>query len=293
MKIGIISAGKVGAALGSALRSQGHTIIGAYATSEASIDRLETMLPGVPALDVPSIVEQSELVLLTLPDDELEPLVAGLAKLELWRPGQIVVHTAGRYGIGVLEPAISAGALGLAIHPAMTFTGTSLDIARLQGCPFAVTAPAFIQAIGHALVAEMGGDSFVIPEEHRGTYHAALSHGANHVVTVIAQAMQLLESIGVDEPGTYLRALVHASVEGALSSGDSLLTGPIVRGDVKTLASHLATVDASAAFDPDLADIPPVYRAIAEATTQRALRRRALTRSTAQRMRDQIRANEL
>nr|WP_204399783.1 DUF2520 domain-containing protein [Arcanobacterium pluranimalium] len=293
MKIGIISAGKVGAVLGSALRSQGHTIIGAYASSEASIDRLETMLVGVPALDIPSIVEESELVLLALPDDELEPLVAGLAKLGLWKPGQIVVHTAGRYGVSALQPAVDAGALGLAIHPAMTFTGTSLDIARLHGCPFAVTAPAAIQAIGHALVAEMGGESFVIPEEHRGTYHAALSHGANHIVTVIAQSMQLLASIGVDEPGNYLRALVHASVEGALSSGDTLLTGPIVRGDVKTLASHLVTVDESAACDPDLADIPPVYRAIAEATTLRALRRRVLSEDTAQRMRDQIRANEL
>ncbi|WP_124055323.1 Rossmann-like and DUF2520 domain-containing protein [Arcanobacterium ihumii] len=293
MGIGVISAGKVGSALGSALRSQGHSIIGAYATSEASIDRLETMLPGVPALDVQTIVDRSEMVLLALPDDELAGLVSGLAKLNAWKPGQILVHTAGRYGVEVLHPAIDAGVLGLAIHPAMTFTGTSLDVARLQGCPFAVTTVAPFQAIGHALVAEMGGQSVIVAEEDRPAYHAALSHGANHVVTVIAQAMALLESIGFDEPGDYLRALVQASVEGALSSGDALLTGPIVRGDLTTLSSHLDSVDKAAQGNTNLDDLPPVYRGIAEATVERALRRRTILEATAKQMRDQIRANQL
>lgn len=105
--VGIISAGKVGAALGAALRGAGHQIIGAYATSEASIDRLETLLPGVPALDVRTIVERSEVVLLAVPDDELAGIISGLAKSGSWHSGQLLIHVAGRFGTQILAPALA------------------------------------------------------------------------------------------------------------------------------------------------------------------------------------------
>ncbi|MDR6939874.1 Rossmann-like and DUF2520 domain-containing protein [Arcanobacterium hippocoleae] len=274
--IGLISAGKVGTALASALRGQGHSIIGAYARSEASQDRLDAMLPGVPSLSIEEIVERSELVLLAVPDDELAGVVSGIAQLGLWQAGQIVAHTAGHFGIEILRPAQEAGALCLAIHPAMTFTGTSLDVARLQGCPFAITALAPYQAIAHALVAEMGGFGVVISEEHRQAYHAALAHGANHLVTLVAQAMRMLAAIGVADPGMYLQALTTASLEGALSSADALQTGPVVRGDIGTLAGHLDVIEKLSREVPALQDLDSTYRVLAMATTRRACERRIL-----------------
>ena len=87
--VGIIGAGKVGAVLGAALRGAEHAVIGASAVSDASKERVETLLPGVPILDVQDIVERAELVLLAVPDDALGPLVNGLAKLGAWQPGQL------------------------------------------------------------------------------------------------------------------------------------------------------------------------------------------------------------
>ncbi|WP_216379103.1 Rossmann-like and DUF2520 domain-containing protein [Arcanobacterium phocae] len=284
--IGIISAGKVGAALGAAWRAAGHQIIGAYATSEASVDRLETMLPGVPALDVRAIVERSEVVLLAVPDDELAGIIAGLAKSGSWHSGQLVIHVAGRYGTQILAPAVAQGVLGIAIHPAMTFTGTTLDVARLRGCPFAVTAPTMLQPIGLALVADIGGEGFVIAEGDRPLYHAALAHGANHVVTVIAQAARLLGSIGLE--AEYMRPLITAAVEGALSSGEALQTGPVVRGDVGTVAEHVATLTTVGEEDPELKDVATTYRALAEATAERALARRVITDDVFEQIRSKL-----
>ncbi|MCF2706653.1 DUF2520 domain-containing protein [Arcanobacterium haemolyticum] len=298
LRIGIISAGRVGCALGSALRALGHTIVGAYARSEASRDRLDAMLPGVAELSVEEIIAASDCVLLALPDDELPGLVRGAAELNLWRPGQLVVHVAGRYGIGVLEPAAQRGALTLAMHPAMTFTGTSLDVARLTGCPFAVTGTPLLLPIVQALVTELGGRPFVVAEENRGLYHAALAHGANHLVTLVAQSMRMLEAAGIDDPGAYARPLMEAALEGVLSSGESLLTGPVARGDIGTVDEHVHAIDALALLahedsEPEngdeyrsssFADIPPVYRALVTATAQRAAARRALREPTAQRI---------
>ena len=275
MKIGIISAGKVGAVLGAALRAAGHTIVGAYARSEGSLDRLENLLPGVLSAEIEEIARTADMILFAVPDDELGPLVDGMARLGLFRQGHLVVHVAGRYGTSVLAPAVQSGAIALALHPAMTFTGTSLDLKRLIDCPIAVTGNAMFLPIGEALAAEMEGRAVVVAEEDRGLYHAALCHGANHVVTLVTQAMRMLEAAGIEDPGGYLGPLVEASLDGALRSGEALLTGPVVRGDTGTVADHLQAIDALAVTG-DYADIPETYRSLAWATAKRAEQRRVL-----------------
>ncbi|WP_250448633.1 Rossmann-like and DUF2520 domain-containing protein, partial [Actinotalea sp. C106] len=214
--VGVVGAGRVGSVLGSALRQAGHVVVGASGISAASRDRIETMLPGVPALEVPAVVERAELVLLTVPDDALADLVSGLARLGAWQPGQIVVHTAGALGTGVLAPARAAGAIPLAIHPAMTFSGTSLDLSRLVGCSFAVTGPGPVLPIGQALVVEIGGEPVLVGEEARPLYHAALAHGANHLVVLVAQAAQALAAAGVEQPDRVLGPLLSAALDSAV-----------------------------------------------------------------------------
>ena len=295
--VGVVGAGRVGAVLGNALRAAGHAVVGVSAISAASRDRAEALLPGVPVLDVPDVVERAELVLLTVPDDALAALVAGLARVGAWQPGQIVVHTAGALGTDVLAPARAAGAIPLALHPAMTFTGTSLDLARLAGCTVAVSGPGPVLPIGQALVVEIGAEPVVVPEAARPLYHAALAHGANHLVVLVAQAVHALTAAGVATPDRVLAPLLHAALDGALRSaggaardglpddGDppadrppgpagaavAALTGPVVRGDVGTVRGHLDVLAGLAGTDPTAADVVRSYRVLARAATTRAL----------------------
>src|SRR4051794_3683837 len=197
---GVIGAGRVGAVLGSALRAAGHAVVAVSAVSAASRERADALLPAVPVLPVPEVVERAELVLVTVPDDALPGLVAGLAETGAWQPGQLVVHTSGRFGWRVLDPVVTRGAIPLALHPAMTFTGTSLDLTRLADCCFGVTAPNAVLPIGQALVVEMGAEPVVVAEEARPLYHAALAHGANHLVTLVAQALDVLSAAGGGSP---------------------------------------------------------------------------------------------
>lgn len=267
LTVGVLGAGRVGAVLGSALQRSGHQVIGATGVSEASLSRIETLLSGVPVMHQEELVREADLVLVTVPDDQIEPVVDGMATLGAWRPGQIVVHTSGRHGIEALAGASAAGALALAIHPAMTFTGTSLDLDRITGAVFTVSAPAALLPIGQALVVEMGGEPVVIDSRDRAAYHAALVHGANHVVTAVTQASAQLARIGIEEPGSLLGPLVHASVDGALADAPGAvnsLTGPVVRADAGTIVAHVQA----------LADEPEslaAYRAMARATADLAL----------------------
>lgn len=274
--VGIIGTGRVGAVLGSALRAVGHAVVAVSAVSQESRERAATLLSGVPVVPIPEVVERSELVLLTVPDDALEPLVQGLADVGAWQLGQLVVHVSGRHGVQVLAPAQRAGAITLAIHPAMTFTGTSLDLTRLVGAPFAVTAAAPFLPIAQALVVEMGGEPVVLADAQRPLYHAALTHGSNHLVVLIAQACELLRAAGMTDPGAMLSHLLSATMDGALraAEGDgsplSVLTGPVSRGDAGTVADHLSAV-AGAAIDLAAPDILESYRVLARAATVRSL----------------------
>ena len=88
----------------------------------------------------------------------------------------------------------------------MTFTGTDVDLDRLPGCVFGVTAePATPRPRRDA-----GGGprrpQVTVEEDRRTLYHAGLAHGANHLVTLVAQAMDLLRAAGADDPAAHAPA---------------------------------------------------------------------------------------
>lgn len=265
LAVGVVGAGRVGPALAAALQLAGHRPVAVSGVSDASRRRAAQLLPDVPLLSPAQVLERSELVLLTVPDDALPELVEGLAETGAVRPGQLVVHTSGRYGARVLDPVLRAGALPLALHPAMTFTGTAVDVQRLAGCSFGVTAPDELRLAAEALVIEMGGEPEWIAEESRPLYHAALALGANHLVTLVAESMELLRTAGVEAPDRMLGPLLGAALDNALRSGDAALTGPVARGDAGTVAAHVAELREHAP------QTVAGYLAMARATADRAL----------------------
>ncbi|MEO6019329.1 MAG: DUF2520 domain-containing protein [Knoellia sp.] len=282
LSIGVIGAGRVGAVLGAALARAGHHIQAAYAVSDESRERADTLLPGVPLKDVPDVIDGADLVLLAVPDDALPELVRGLAATDTWQAGQIVVHTSGRHGVDVLRPALSSHILPIAIHPAMTFTGTALDLGRLEECAFGVTGPDALRPMAEALVVEMGGEPVWIAEDQRAAYHAALAHGSNHLVTLVAEAMEVLAAAGVEQPQAVLGPLARAALDNALRLGDAALTGPVARGDVSTVGTHLRELER---ISPE---IRTTYVALARATAVRALESGRLQLSAAEPLLDTL-----
>ncbi|MEJ8649741.1 DUF2520 domain-containing protein [Streptomyces sp. MS1.AVA.3] len=240
LTVGVVGAGRVGPALAASLQLAGHRPVAVSGVSDASVRRAAELLPDVPLVAPAEVLARADLVLLTVPDDALADLVSGLAETGAVRPGQLLVHTSGRFGTAVLDPATRAGALPLALHPAMTFTGTSVDVQRLAGCSFGVTSPDELRMAAEALVIEMGGEPEWIAESARPLYHAALAIGANHLVTLVAQSMELLHDAGVQAPDRMLGPLLGAALDNALRSGDAALTGPVARGDAGTVAAHIA-----------------------------------------------------
>ena len=249
------------------LERAGHRVVAASGVSRASVRRAEDLLPGVPLVPPDEAAAAADLVLLAVPDDVLAGLVRGLAAAGCFHPGQIVVHTSGAQGVAVLDPATAHGVLPLALHPVMTFTGRTEDVARLAGASVAVTAAVGQEAawsVGEALVVEMGAEPVRVPEAVRPLYHAALAHGANHLITLVRDCVDVLERAGVHSAERLVAPLLSAALDNALRHGDRALTGPVARGDAGTVRTHLRELDA---VDPDLAR---TYRVLAARTARRA-----------------------
>jgi predicted short-subunit dehydrogenase-like oxidoreductase (DUF2520 family) len=250
--VGVVGAGRVGGIMAAALADAGYELAGVASRSH-----------GPSPADLAARVD---LLLLAVPDDALAALVIRLAAAGAFRPRMIVAHTSGAHGVAVLAPAVARGARPLALHPAMTFAGGPADLDRLRkGISFGITAPEDVRPAAEALVRDLGGTPEWIPEERRGLYHAALAHGANHLVTLVNDAMDRLREAGVGQPERVLDPLLHAALDNTLRLGDAALTGPVSRGDAGTVRRHVEVLSAAA---PDAA---PAYLALARRTAARAL----------------------
>lgn len=262
-QIGIIGAGRVAQALALALAPHSlappllwnRTPERAHAAA-ARIGRVAV------AAHSEELMRMCDAIAIAVSDDALESVAADIAPLLPSTFTPIVFHVSGRSGTAILEPLRMAGAMTAAIHPAMTFTGNPQEeVERMVGARFAITGST-TQAIEQArrIVALLNGVAVEIAEERRALYHAALCHASNHLVTLIAGASDALADAGVDDPAGLLAPLVRAALDNSLEHGFAGLSGPLLRGDDRTVGDH---IDALGAYSPHLL---PAYRAMAIAT---------------------------
>lgn len=261
LTVGVVSAGRVGTTIGQALERAEHVVESVTAHSAHSRARAASRLPESEIREPADAASHCELLVLAVPDDRLPAVIADLAGSGAVRPGTIVAHTAGAHGVRILDPLTEIGALPLALHPAMTFIGTDEDTDRLRTCCFGITAADEVGlAIGQSLVLEMGAEPVHISEADRGLYHAALAHGANHLVALVSDAARALRTVleGQDvRAERVLGPLLIAALDNTLQSGPKALTGPVMRGDTEAVARHL---DALSECDRGIAE---GYRAMA------------------------------
>lgn len=217
--VGVIGAGRVGPVMAAALAGAGHALVGI--TKGSDPERVQALLPGLPMLDAVEVARRAELVVVAVPHDQLPGLVSGLADVGAWQPGQLVLHTDPAHGTAVLAPAVAKGAIPLALHPAIAFTGTSMDLRQLSGAYAAVTAPAPVLPIAQALAVELGCEPVVIAEADRAAYGEAIATATEFSRSIVAQSLSLLAQAGVADPGSYLRILVHSTIDHALTDGAS------------------------------------------------------------------------
>jgi predicted short-subunit dehydrogenase-like oxidoreductase (DUF2520 family) len=229
LSVGVLGTEASGIAMAQALATAGHMVVAVSSAHLEADDALEVLLPRAKKLSDEKIIEVSELVLLAVPASEITATAARLS--DSWRAGQLVVHLAAEFDHEILNEAVAKGVIPLAIHPAMRFTGTSLDLNRMKESFFAVSAPAVALPIAQALVIEMGAEPIVIDSKARASYAEAIEVASNFSAMIVNQAIGLLEQAGVDNPALVIAPVIESAVDQALSKGHRQIKPEDLIGD--------------------------------------------------------------
>ncbi|MFT4054104.1 MAG: DUF2520 domain-containing protein [Novosphingobium sp.] len=261
-RIGIVGTGRVARAFALGLRSHSRSAPLVWGRDPARAEDVVAQVGGcLTAPSLRTLAGACDIIIIAVADDAIVSVAAELAQEHL--PGtQFICHLSGGSGIAPLSCLQGTETLTAAVHPAMTFTGDPRrEVALMRQAHFAVTGSSpGATTVGMTLVRALGGVGVAVPEGHRPLYHAALCHAANHLVTLIAGSGDALKLAGIDDPGAFLAPLVRAALENSLNRSMAALSGPVLRGDTGTIASHLGAIATNA---PGL--MPP-YRAMALAT---------------------------
>lgn len=271
MRIGIIGGGKVGCCLAGYLKQQ---LQGITASSEAHSLQLAERFGLKPCTNV-ELVQRADVLLLTVPDRLIgavaEQLVHECAESAATEAadskqslmGKIFLHCSGSMGLEELAPLAAAGVHVGSLHPLQSFAGGATQLA---GVYMAVDGDESACEAATAIVTALGGHPFRVPAAERAAYHAAACICSNYAVAVEALAQGLMSRWLGNEEAAWQALLplfkgTAANLE-RTASPRTALTGPIARGDVTTVAKHLAVLP------PELLE---AYCSLGLATTKLAL----------------------
>lgn len=285
LRIGFIGAGRTGQALALALDRAGLRIAAVASARCASAQRIAARLRDCEALTAQQVAERCDLVFITTPDAAIEPTASAL----VWRAGAGVVHCSGATEVdAALALAAAAGAAIGGFHPMQTFADPDAAAQSLPGCTITIEArDAALDARLVAIAERLGCAVNRLPAGMRARYHAAAGYASQFVNVLLAEAARVWASWGASEADT-VRALLPL-VRGTLAAIESAgiakgMPGPVSRGDVETVAKHVAAL---AALD---AATNESYRLLCGRTVGLALARGAIDEATADKLRAMLRA---
>jgi predicted short-subunit dehydrogenase-like oxidoreductase (DUF2520 family) len=216
VKVGVIGDEAAGLILAKAWAGAGHELIGVYVESATAIERVEDLFPDVPIAPMAAVAEDADLVILAVPYKDIELTCEGLSDLGVFGPKKIIVQLSPHHGYQVLSAAARLGAIPVALHPVMHFTGTSMDLTVLKNTTVAISAPEPLLPIAQALAIELGAEPAVIQEEQRAAYSEAFEVASGFSSLVVQQAVGILVQAGVPDAARLIAPVVRSAVETAL-----------------------------------------------------------------------------
>ncbi len=242
-KIGIIGAGRLGQSLARALCEAGCSVQAIYDADETRA-KCCVALCGDTTQSLPLEAFPTDLTLLfiAVPDDSVTELVEKLSHTSFISLDTIVAHTSGVLLSAVLAPLRPQTELLAAVHPVQTLTSSPDDWQRLFGIYYGVEGHYRALPRLRALVQKLRGKIFIIPQKQKALYHIGCVFASNYLISVEAVAIRIMEQVGFTESEaiSILEPLVLASLDNIKKRGIArALSGPIVRGDIGTVARHI------------------------------------------------------
>lgn len=267
--IGIVGTGRVARALGRLLFEAGEPIIAVAGRTadhtQAAASFIGQPVSAVGIADLPGLATR---ILIAISDDAIEQVAGELAAAGAH--GGVALHTSGAHGPQLLRRLAAARVSCGVLHPLQTVATAERGVTALRGATYGVGGDDVATSWAREIVGIAGGTPLRVPADGFASYHAGAVMASNAVIAAIDAAVALMRTAGIDETAA-LRAVGPLCVTSARNASeigpDAALTGPVQRGDVRTIRTHAAAL---AACPPYVADL---YRASTHALVAISRRR--------------------
>lgn len=244
MQIGFIGAGRAGCSLGKyfsvkAKQADIH-VTGYYSLIEEEAIWAATFTESVYFSSADEVVAKSDTIILSTPDGAIKKVWESIDKRNI--QGKIFCHLSGSLSSDVFSGIEQFGAKPISIHPMFAFSSRESVYRQLDSVCFTLEGQEHAVSVWRDLLSTIGNETVTIDKQVKAKYHAAASLLSNHVIAVLESGYHLLEECGFspEEARHFSKALVRENVEHVIESGGvAALTGPVERGDVKTIQKHL------------------------------------------------------
>lgn len=259
--INLIGAGKAASTLAAAWSSGGYLVIqGVLNRSIESADSAVSFMGEGKAVENIHELEPADITLIGCGDSHIRQCAERLAEARILRKDDIVFHCSGLLASTELDLLHEQGAQLASAHPMMSFADASLAVTALPGTLCGIEGDARAVQRLDALFSQIHCKPFRLEAASKPLYHAAAVFACNYLVTLQEVANLCLEKAGVD--ATLRRELLTPLIRSTINNLEhhslaEALTGPIARGDSKTVDAHLA------ALSVELPDIAELYRSLA------------------------------
>jgi predicted short-subunit dehydrogenase-like oxidoreductase (DUF2520 family) len=247
LKFGFIGAGKVGKSFGIYLKNNGFNIAGYYSKSIESAKKGAKLTDSKAYDDMRQLIDNVDIIFITTNDDEIKNIV-DILYLNSFINNKIVVHTSGSYSSNILSPLKELSCFVYSIHPLQSFADIDNSVKSLKNSVFTIEGCLEKIHVIESILNKTNNNYFKINSDDKPIYHAGACVISNYLVTLMDYGISLFESIGIKEKEALdaLYPLIDGTIQNVRNLGCSkAITGPISRGDYKTIQTHLNAMENS------------------------------------------------
>lgn len=241
----IIGAGSLATSLALALHESGYSIAEIVCRDSHSSRQRARKLATKVGANLASTSKgkiTARLVWLCVPDREIRGAASPFA-----RRGQgsvrFAFHSSGALPSSELESFSREGVAVASVHPLMTFVPGSRP--SLAGVPFALEGDPAATRLARRIVRDLGGESFSLPAARKAAYHAWATFTSPLLLAFLVTLEESAQAAGLkpsDARRMSLPIIRQTLANYAHLGPGHSFSGPIIRGDVETIARHLAVL---------------------------------------------------
>ncbi|MDE6384901.1 MAG: DUF2520 domain-containing protein [Eubacterium sp.] len=244
LSIGFIGAGRVGITLGRYFFAKNQKIAGYYSKTYSNARQAAEFTQSTACRSVEEILNQSEIVFITVPDRNIYEVYLQLKNYDL--RNKILCHCSGALSADIFNDVCTLGAYGFSVHPVFAINDKTESYKDMPKAFFTIEGSNEKMYVIENLLQELGNDYQIIKANQKQQYHTALVMASNLAIGLYHMSAKLLEDCGFNEEsvhGALSPLFLHNAVNVTKRGCCQALTGPIDRNDLSTVQKHINVLE--------------------------------------------------